>query len=251
MKIIEKEYNIDTNKSVKESKIVSISDLHLSDETKIKQIYSWFMKELNQIRKTIVILGNHDLIRSKQNLEELGIEEKLMYFGGFKDSIFLNNSNYNDGNINFINYAKTMESYLKEWDDITYLYDDLGNLSVQLNGLINNDEYNILLSHSPVRLLNKFLLEEIELMKKIDLILAGHTHNGIVPHFMDNLIPYNKGLNFKFEVVDNIRNTKECKGVKMVINGGITKIDKYKPKLIKTLRPLYPAEIDIVKIKTK
>lgn len=84
-------------------------------------------------------------------------------------------------------YFRLIESYLK--DDI------LGNLS--------NKSYNICLQHTPNHIMDKkeyeILLDSIKMYTKnkqfnFDLVVSGHLHNGLVPSYIDRLIPGNRGI---------------------------------------------------------
>ena len=106
-----------------------------------------------------------------------------------------------------------------------------------------------MLTHSHLDLL-KF---ESELMNICDLILAGHTHNGLVPNKLESIISPNTGLYTKGKLFPrNIRGSFSANQKNIIVNGGITKISDNKPRLIKKLtKSLYPGEIDLIKLNSQ
>ncbi len=92
-------------------------------------------------------------------------------------------------------------------------------------------------------------------MKLINLILAGHIHNGMLPNFISKMLPNNIGLIApnKSLFPDNARGivTKQIDDheIVMIINGGVTKIQETAPKILHFADNLYNPQIDYIKIK--
>ena len=101
------------------------------------------------------------------------------------------------------------------------------------------NKYNILLSHSPINILNYNL--------KADLILSGHMHNGLV------LPVFKKGNNGIVGPYSTFF-PKECRGIikkentALIINGGVRKISNSSSFILRILNPIYKIHIDYIKI---
>ena len=165
-----------------------------------------FLNKLAEISQVIISLGNHD-IREYKGMKDNGWYNKLN-----KKIILLNNSSYEDKFFRFYGLTMQEDYYKNECSNKNILSENLQKIE------ISRDKYNILLVHSPIN----FETEKIKAINKFDLVLTGHTHNGLTPHFIPGnfgLIAPNHGL-----FVKNARNSFTSGKGKVIINGGITKI---------------------------
>ena len=155
-----------------------IDSVSVVKETDMTSFYHFF-ESLAKIAPTIVTLGNHDIETYDQNkgwipamefqwekqmknipnlylLEEEGIAFDSLYFYGLNASFQYYQEKEKE---------KKIERLKKEFQD---------KLPV-----LNSNRYNILLFHSPLDLFHKKIYYETNL-KQFDLILCGHTHNGLM-----------------------------------------------------------------------
>lgn len=211
MKIINKNYNINSNLN---RKIVLISDIHYENKEDIKKLnyilnnikkikpdyicipgdiinksqiddekdlINW-LKKLSKITKVIISIGNHEFYVNKRN-KVFDLNKSLFNKISQIDNLYLlDNKNIIIDNINFIGLTVPMEYY------------DENNNSKDFDKCLNNIKidkkyYNILLSHSPINICNYEILKDMN----IDLILCGHMHGGVVFNFLRPIFK-NRGL---------------------------------------------------------
>ena len=117
---------------------------------------------------------------------------------------------------------------------------------------MNKRYYNILLCHSPIDVLKKDVLNNSKEIRKTNLILSGHMHNGMVPKFLDH-----KG-NIGFIGPNKIFLPKTARGIvtkyidyheiNLIISGGITKISSENSKFLHKFNNCLNSEIVIINI---
>jgi predicted MPP superfamily phosphohydrolase len=104
------------------------------------------------------------------------------------------------------------------------------------------DTYNILLTHSPINLTDADTYEEMDL-KRFNLILCGHMHNGLMPHFipghMGLVAPFRKF--FPYDARGTIKHGKTT----FVISGGVEKLS-HSAGILHYLNGIYPVSITII-----
>lgn len=274
---IHKDY-VYNNQIINDITIIHISDIHFNSKTKLKKLTKIkeeinkhnpnyivitgdlidspkvakekeidilldFLKSLSKITKTIISIGNHDIFKEK-DLEFFRQIDKL------NNIYVLNNKEYKDDFIYISGFTLPT----------SYYYNLEGNESIDiLIEHFNNHKYltdnlpkhlpKISLIHSPIRLPENNI---ISILKEYDLLLSGHTHNGMVPKILSKLFKKNQGLiaprkglfpkvaRGKFEI--NIYN----KIITIIINGGITKLGEKSAHILSKLNFIY--NIDINKI---
>jgi len=111
-----------------------------------------------------------------------------------------------------------------------------------------------MLIHSPIKLIDNNVLEKLH---DYDLLLSGHTHNGMVPNILEKIIPDNYGIiapNKKLfprlargKMEKYIKNHK----ITIIINGGVTKLSLKSSKLLNSLNWLYDISINKIIITKK
>ena len=210
-----------------------IDDATIIEEKEIEYLIA-FIKELSKISKIIMSYGNHDeLIIKKHNSKYKNTKTFFEKLTEIKNVYFLDNENIVLDDINFIGYHKN-PSLFKKYENIDMKKD----LQIIENKFLKN-KYNILLSHSPINILNYNL--------GVDLILSGHMHNGLV------LPIFKKGNNGIVGPYSSFF-PKECRGkiVKddtiLIVNGGVRKISNSSSKFLRILNPIYKIQIDYIKI---
>ena len=270
-----KKYCLKTEKNIN-IKIMHISDIHFSLNYKIKRLdmvlnkikenypnyicitgdlidvnnitkdksfiyFEKFINNLASISKVIISIGNHEYF-VEESKNKYSLKDDISWLKKFKNKniIVLDNEIYKDDNINFIGFNPEIEYYKK--NEIEILKED----NIKLYKLLNkvNDKYNILLCHTPMYLYQSKNYEKIKDLKKIDLVLCGHTHGGMIPSFIPGrfgIISPSKRLFPK-----NIRGINTINGVTIIISSGVTKLSR-KSKLMQ-FTDVYGANINEIKI---
>ena len=153
--------------------------------------------------------------------------------------IVLDNKIYIENNITFLGFNP----------DYKY-YKDKGNnpnkAITKINDLLNNakSNYNILLLHTPLLITRNENYKNIKQLDKIDLILCGHTHGGMMPSFF----PGNFGIISPERKLfpKKVRGKIKIKKTTMIISSGIIKLSR-KSK-ITFLNDIYSSNINLINI---
>lgn len=282
MEYIYKQYEVETKKKLTDKKVITISDLHLTNEVtryelndlllKINDILPqyifilgdifafqyledaifkknilYFLNTLTKIGKTYLVFGNHDyLYKEKQKNFFIEIDKLLNFYQKTNIQVITNNLIEED-DMNIIGYNKFPLYYKDELKDISKLREEINSLMGKINDVLKQEKFSIFLTHSHLDLLKL----QIKLLQSMDLILAGHTHNGLVPNFLEGIFPENRGIITAKKLFQrNTRGYIENEDQILIVNGGITKISKSHSTLLGMLNRLYPGEIDIIKVKS-
>lgn len=282
MEYIYKQYDIETKKNIKDKKIITISDLHFNpnitkydlddlilkindklpeyifilgdittvnnfENIKFKENILYFLKILGTIAKTYLVLGNNDFLYNPKEKYHFINKDKVIEFYRNLNIKLIYNYLVNDDDINIIGFNKFPINYPYELKDTCKLKEEIDELLLKIKSLLENEKYTIFLTHSHLDLLKL----EVEFLKKLDLILAGHTHNGLVPNFLEKYFPKNLGIftcNKFFQ--NDIRGIMTNNDQTIIVNGGITKIsDSHSETLKKLTKSIFPGEIDLINIK--
>lgn len=225
-----------------------LDDNNVSNINKIDNLIN-FIKQLSDIGSVIISLGNHDITNFVGHKRTYLFNEKwYLNLNTIQNVYFLNNKSLIRDNITFIGLSNSFSYYYsKPNEDVNKFIDELDNFIK-----VRPNTYNILLCHSPVCPLKKDTIQKSKNIKKIDLILSGHMHNGLTFKFLDKkgtrgiIGPFNKilpkyarGYTFKY-----INNRK----VNLIINGSVIKFSNEAPKIFHKLNFLYPINIDYIDI---
>ena len=272
--MVEKHYEITSDKINKDIKIGLFADIHYSKIFKINRFnlikknllinkpdyicipgdlidmknifdntyklneYLNFFKDISNIAPVYISLGNHDFIRPR-NDKLNNYKDWFNKLDNINNVKVLYNSIIEINNIRFIGFNPSLYYYYK-------------NKKEDENILI--EEFNKF--HSPICILNEKVINNVQSLKNVRLILTGHMHNGIVPYPIDKLIKNNIGLVSPQKTLfpDNARGIKEIvtsgNKVSMVITGGITKIQESAPKILHFGDYLFSPQIDYIKVKS-
>ena len=220
--------------------------------SKRKKIIS-FLERLSRISPVIFTLGNHDIFMENNGWQNDWYEE------------FWKDVSAIDG-INMLKYIFKYEDeniYITDIDPgFSYYENNTGHedkeelikalkIKKRFYQYLNTNRLNILLSHSPVFMTDKDILD---IINEFDVILSGHMHNGLVPPIIDQIIKNNRGFITPDMTLfpDNVRGTKNImygdKLIKLMITGGITKISK--SRILNAIFPMSVSEFEYDK-KTK
>lgn len=214
-----------------------IDDSKTLDDKILKNRLINFFKNLSLISPVLFIVGNHDMIKFQDY--KVYYKYNRNFFSSLNNLpnvTFLENNSKTIGNINFIGMNTNFEYYGKIKEKTI---DDLNNSFNNIKKYIKKDKYNILLFHSPINILK---VDDIE---KIDLVLSGHMHNGLVFKFLEK--KGNRGFVGPFTNLFPAlaRGMKKDKTT-LIISGGIIKLS-YHTKISK-FNKLYDMHIEYIDI---
>lgn len=217
------------------------------DKIKIKKLLS-FLTDIAYFTKLIISLGNHDVLIPEdhkffKNLNDL----KNIYV--LDNDIYLDETIYISGltlptnyyyNITKDESKEVLLSHLKKYKKLTT------NLPLSVP--------KVSLIHSPIKLADK---EVLTILKEYDLLLSGHTHNGMVPKILDKFFKPNQGIiapNKKLfpdvargKIITRLPN----KDITLIINGAITKLSERSAKLLSNFNFIYNIDINKITITSK
>ena len=207
-----------------------------------------FLSNVKNIAKVIISLGNHDIHFDKDYL----FFNKL---NDLKNIYVLNNESYEDEFIYISGFTLPTKYYYnftkKESTEALLEYLDK---SKNLTSNLPKELPKVALIHSPLNVTDSKVLN---VLKEYDLILSGHTHNGMVPDFLEKLFKDNCGLIapnknlFPKIVKGKIEKYINNHLITIIITGGITKLSKSSAKLLSKLNFVYNMSINKVIIKKR
>lgn len=141
--------------------------------------------------------------------------------------ILKDNVSFYEDKINFYAFNYSDEWYRISKESRESLKDIMLSFS---SNKIDDDKFNVLLSHSPNALIssNKLMLnKELEFLNKINLIFSGHNHGGLVPNKLHKLFK-NRGIigpYHKIFMANSFGNWTD-KNTTLILSNGITKVSK-------------------------
>ncbi len=162
-----------------------------------------WLKELSQISKVIISIGNHEFYVNKKE-KSFGLNEKLYNkLSKINNLTVLDNKNIVINGINFIGLTLPIDHYINEQENSTNFNKYIKKIKT------TKDTYNVLLCHSPINICKEEFIKNLD----IDLVLCGHMHGGAVPMFLRKIFG-SKGLVYPNEKLF----PKYCYGKKNVLN---------------------------------
>lgn len=213
-------------------------------ESNIERLY-YFLKKIGECAKVIVSIGNHEVTQKKDYVYP---DKFISTLKAINNVIVLDNGKYIDNGICFIGYTELFASYHKERGLEKDVISELNTLLAD----ISSDNYNILLSHNPLYVTRRAVYTHVYNFEKINLVLCGHTHNGLLPNFMKTntvLVTPQKNM-----FVRRARGHFCIKNADVIITGGIIKLSKTAGILSK-FNNLYAVNMDYIivneNVKTK
>lgn len=215
------------------------------DKDKMESFKKWLSSLATDIQ-IMISIGNHDF----NDRQDLDIQYEFWYSikNLHKNIHLLHNTLYEDKRITFLGFTQTKKYYKKKQEDKVVMLEQLREYKKLL--IPSQQKLAISLIHSPL------CLTEDEVSKKLlnfQLILAGHTHNGVVPPIIDEIWKTNTGIiepNKKL-IAKNARGIVSLptdKDTKSFVNitGGITKISATSNTILQPLNSLFPISVDII-----
>lgn len=146
----------------------------LDNNEQYKIIYDFF-ENLCKNSKVIVTLGNHEMKGKKYTISSYN--EILNKLRKIPHLIVLDNDKYVDKNICFVGFNPSYEYYEVKGRNYKVFVNDFNKMNLKLDTKM----YNILLIHTPKDIFKDCIYNNIEALKDFELILAGHTHGGMMP----------------------------------------------------------------------
>ncbi len=224
--------------------------MDIVNDNRINCFYDW-VKELTNNYKVIIVLGNHDINKSKK-LKFYDVRDELYdkYISNLKEcNVFLINDNvYEDRFVRFVGFNLPVGAYYSSKNlEIEKNYYSSLDMSLFIS---KKNKVNIAVIHSPI---NMFDEDIRNILNNFDIILTGHMHNGLVFSFIDRLFSDNRGLVSPSKKLfpKYSRNLVKLDLNKyLIISGGITKLSK-SSGMIRLFNFFYPMEIDEINIKKK
>ena len=225
--------------------IIDNSNLIYEDLSKLKD----FIKDLSIIGQVIITLGNHDISYKENHKSKEGnfddVNNWFMELQKMENVYYLNNKSLIRGDICFTGYNSNFEYYKKE--NVEFFIKDIDEKIS-----MTRKYYNVLLCHSPINVFKNITLENSNQIKKADLILSGHMHNGMVLKMFDKggtvgLISPHKNIFPKCarnRLVKKIDNHE----INLIISGGIVKISRVNSKILSKFNKIFPISVVYVKI---
>ena len=282
MSRIKEKVDIIYNNTKKEIVIAHISDIHFNKNTKVNKLnkikdYLIKMKP-DYLMITGDLLDEPSITKNSKKIKELvvfltdiAVHTKIIIGIGNHDVISRNDIKFFDklDDLNNI-YVLNNKSYQDEFIYVggftlpnEYYYNVTKNemTEVLLNLLSDNDNIvsklpkdlpKIALIHSPIKLTESSVLDKL---KEYDLILCGHTHDGMVPEFLKFIFKDNSGIiapNKKFFpkiAKGKIEKKINDKKITIVICGGITKLGLRSGHIFAKLNFVYSMSINKIIIK--
>lgn len=223
-----------SNKIKKDIKLVLISDIHyykgynykilnkiynqikkakpdyicipgdIVDRSKINNIdcqtlFDW-LESIASFAPTIITLGNHDIKDGERHNWKYNCN--VEYINGLKTlkNVYLLEDTKKDfNNITFYGFNLSYKYY--EEDD--ELYDTFITEVNDMNPKFKDNNYNIILFHSPKNIYKYLKDNKNHPFNKCDLILSGHMHNGCLPYWFTHFI--NKVFKTNISLVSPLR----------------------------------------------
>lgn len=204
-------------------------------------IYNW-LKKLGEIAKTIIGIGNHDLL-VKEDFEA-GFDEKLFSkINKLSGVVVLNDDKLVIDNICFMGVTLPASYFYQEHEPGENLIEHMNQTFTK----VLTEHFNILLCHSPLMISNTDVLDKIKICKQLDLILCGHTHGGITPECLKPIL-MGRGIisPLKKFFFKNAYGHIKYNDINIVISSGVTKFG-HRNRFHK-LNSLLTSEITVIDI---
>lgn len=228
--------------------IIDYSDI-LNSSEKMEELDNFF-KNLSKISQVIISLGNHDISRKKckeENFEK--VNNYFLKLNTIENVYYLNNKCLIRDDLCFIGFNPSFKYYYSKPHE--------GNTKLLIQELdqiekVKPNLYNILLCHTPKQILNHYVLENSKNIRKINLVLSGHMHNGLIFKFLDKV--GNRGFVGPWKTFfpkyarGSIKKQIDNKEIVLIISGGILKFSELAPKFFQKLNRYYPISIEYIEI---
>ena len=237
-----------------------IDDTHVLDDVEARDYFlQWFCK-LNCLKIPIFIaLGGHDFIRKGSDGKHHNMDydyrvcwfqsiQELTYVYVFTESIKSDKQlavPYEDQKVCISAYVPSYEYYYQDvLEDKSLKKQELQQFSYR----IHPNKVNILLCHTPEYLLDQDLFF-LECIQKMDIVVSGHMHNGLIPRFLDHKGNIGLIAPTKYWLPKYSRGHIVQEHLHLFITGGVIKFSKMAPTICRMFHFLYPVSIDYIFVK--
>lgn len=195
-----------------------LDDALVYHKVNMKPFYDFF-KKLSPLAPIICIIGNHDQTTHKARKTKYQDPTYLEFtLKRLPNVHLLHNDIYEDEKATFLGYVGDPFLLKDELKKEKPIIDEIKKLPFKEMSI---KKHTILLSHSPLTLGKESVQKQIPFLEKIDVILSGHTHDGLYPFPKKGnrgIISPNKKLFPK-----NVRGMLPT-SVPVVISGGMVKL---------------------------
>ena len=211
---------------------------------KIQELISFF-KCITNNNKVIISLGNHDIYNGYQSFfEELNKINNLFV---------LDNKAYTDEFVYIGGLTLPKDYYYnKNHDESVKIFIENIDKNSKLFNKLPSNKVKIALIHSPIKLTDSKVLAKLS---SYDLILSGHTHDGMVPDFLKPLFKNNTGIisPYKklFPKIARGKIVNKDKNITIIITGGVTKLSLKSAKSLSKLSFVYNTSVNRIIITKK
>lgn len=226
-----------------------IIDYEIENKYKEKELIEQF-NLLSKNKKIFISIGNHDCLKKSKALcninnnsffNNLNDNKNICILKDSFSSIKLDNINISAININ------------NDWYNNHEKLDEFKNFINSINSNYKQNEFNILLSHSPNGFIYNNNLIDYKLNKNNNLILCGHNHGGLTPNFIQNKSKKHYGIVGPYFTIikNNSYGYYQKDELTLLISNGVTKISKFTNlhKLISWLNIFFIPDIEIIHLK--
>lgn len=216
----------------------------LTDEAKIYDedfLLDW-LSELGSICKVIISVGNHELIVTKQHIPSIN-KDLIMKIKKIKNVIYLDNEIYNCEKITFIGLTLPVDYYYNYNEDQEYFINFVNDHFDMID-----DNYNLLLCHSPICIAKKSIIDKLKIGNKLNLVLSGHMHGGVTPNFLKKLLK-GKGIMSPRRIFfeNNCYGCKKTNQIHYVISSGVTVLSHMNK--FRLFNEFFSSEITVINLK--
>lgn len=183
-----------------------------SDATN-KDLFVHFIKECALNTIVLIGIGNHDItfVEKKKAVFD---QNKSFWdtLAQIKNVFVLDNTIYETDDLFIEGITLPYHYYYKTIDSKVFFNQNLSNT--------NSQKLKILLIHDPISIINYDVTN-------YDIVLAGHTHNGMVPKVLEPIMKH-KGLISPDKKLfpKYVRGRFQIKNTDIIVSGGITKLSK-------------------------
>ena len=169
----------------------------LIDDSRLdKTLQSHIVEFIHAIANYVPVkisLGNHDIMTQNEK------QGTTKHWSMYKNYRFLNRlneisnvtildntvENLDDEKISFSGITLPVSHYEEAREDQNDLVEILeSDEKKEVVSNINEDNYRIMLFHSPANILENKVLEKTKINQNVDLVVSGHMHGGVVPKWL-------------------------------------------------------------------
>ncbi len=236
----------------------------INDGKNVNNIFrnvSFYLNLIGTLAPVYMVYGNHDvMVKNNDNWDEFVSDDYVSMLNGIYNMRVLDNESVMlRENIGLVGIRLPF-SYYQNYSEDSSKCLELMNDKVNNNLLDNiyNSSFNIFLTHTPNNFFDRdFYLKLLDTIKNdlnrnvnFDVLIAGHLHNGLIPSYVDKIIPGNRGLvgvvgkNYKL-LANNSRGIKNITdNTKGIILPAVTTLESYP-----SLNRMYPAKAKTLVLK--